>query len=994
MKYGSERYRANMAEAKRMADPDRTIAVLMDERPGFSPEAARQLICAMMEMGYLVHEIGAEEFCTKDITSLGFLLVLPHAESVPAMCAKALENYWKQGGRVLTLGGPLFAHLVERHGDGFVDVPLGDQVLDAAISGKMYPIVMEGFTPSYKVYEVADAAACMTEPDQRMVTGNVSLQAPERVVCPSARPHGLGYGMEHRNRYIPLIQMMGEGGRAEGRRGALAYIMLSDVRMKRLGVDGNRFGYVMPTTRGACGAGIGWKRQDILNVPGMRGVLEELLRVLHRGLYLFEAGSDRFVTQPGEKMRLGAKILNQNAEYLPVRVEFRVQGARGEAFFAAREELALPGDMTEISVDFAAPAYGEYTVETRLVYENEEIDCTEHAFSAPEKKQARPEEFVRVQNGEFMLGEKPWFAFGINYWPHYYPGFEFEDYWMGWLDKANYDPLEVERDMALMEEMGLNCLFTRVDGNVMGRSIDTLKDFLLRCERHGMKLSLSYCNVTSPLHYQPEAFRRFLKAADLLDNPVLFSHDLAWEVGSKFYSPQFMNTWDRDWANWIVDRYGSIANAEADWGMPVDRSEDGSVVAPPIEQFHAEGPWRIKVCAYRRFIDDFASRKWNDAVSDIRRVDPKHLIAYRMGPIGENSAALTATCKHIDFSSPEGYSVSNDENGVCNASAIALALEMTTRGKPVVWSEYGLSLTDVRWRKLVWDNENSRPFHWKEEEQTEYLRKLYRVFEATNVRGSAPWWFPGGFRRVEMSDFGFCGPDGVLRPGAESYVKLGEWFKQPRPEKKPDRVVTLDADEFAMGWGHLLRGERKPGDGDKPVDGNGNRLLGEVRGEASVAVQEAARRGEIIAFRTPGTGTNSANMPLVAVGNVPMNGTNPPKYLDAEFNWVEAETEDGTRLRLQNGGTIRAKRLQIRANVGNIQEAAWLKPWDDRDGGVFLVASGPEKARAAISADAESLTDVDTQWMELSAPGEYVLRMSAENRGDFGEVWRLRLEEA
>ena len=37
MKYGSERYRANMAEAKRMADPDRTIAVLMDERPGFSP---------------------------------------------------------------------------------------------------------------------------------------------------------------------------------------------------------------------------------------------------------------------------------------------------------------------------------------------------------------------------------------------------------------------------------------------------------------------------------------------------------------------------------------------------------------------------------------------------------------------------------------------------------------------------------------------------------------------------------------------------------------------------------------------------------------------------------------------------------------------------------------------------------------------------------------------------------------------------------------------
>ena len=106
MVYNSVEYKRNAVLAKRMENADKTIAVLMDERPGFCAEAAHDLICAMMDMGYLVHEVTAEEFCRKDITSLGAMVVLPHAQSVPAMCAQGLEKYWKQGGRVLVLGGP------------------------------------------------------------------------------------------------------------------------------------------------------------------------------------------------------------------------------------------------------------------------------------------------------------------------------------------------------------------------------------------------------------------------------------------------------------------------------------------------------------------------------------------------------------------------------------------------------------------------------------------------------------------------------------------------------------------------------------------------------------------------------------------------------------------------------------------------------------------------------------------------------------------------
>ncbi|MBO4299374.1 MAG: beta-galactosidase, partial [Clostridia bacterium] len=652
--------------------------------------------------------------------------------------------------------------------------------------------------------------------------------------------------------------------------------------------------------------------------------------------------------------------------------------------------LAMPNNLTPVSLETRLDDCGAYEVEARLMAEGETRDVIVHAVDVPEDRPApADDEFVTMRDGEFWLHGKPWYAFGINYWPLYYPGLERDDYWQGWLDPCNYDPLEVERDLTMMEEIGFNCLFTRLEATVLGRGLDALKDFMLRCERHGMKLSLSYCNLTSPLHYQPDVFRVFMKAAGLIDNPVMFSHDLAWEVGGKFFGAQFTRTWRRDWAAWIDEQYGSLAAAEADWGVPVDFGEDGGIDVPPQAELRQEGPWRVKVCAFRRFIDDFASRAWNKTVSDIRSFDPRHLIAYRMGSVGFNSAAITGTNKHIDFASPEGYDVANNENGLYTAAATTLAMQMTTGGKPVVWSEYGMSLTDVRWRGLVWDNERSRPYAWKEEEQTAYLRRIYRMFRLTNVRGSAPWWFPGGFRRVEMSDFGFCGPDGLLRPGAQSYVELGEWFKAPREVKAPDRVVELDPDAYAAGWGRLLYGEAQPGDESAPIDGNGNRLFDGVRGIAPQAVKEAVEKGETIAFRTPGTGSTSADAPRVAVGNVPLTGHNPPRFLNAEWNWIEVRTADGVCRRVGDHACVSGGAISVRGCLGNTQEAKWLR--DAPEGAVSLEIAGPETVSARIGADTPYLGDAVTEWAHLTAPGEYRLRLRAEGVSAFGEIWRIRV---
>jgi hypothetical protein len=965
----------NRIKAKQIAVHEKTIAVLMDLRLGFDTESAEEIISLLAENGYFVHGITVEEFCTKNLASLGFLLLIPHAVSVPAKCADPLLNYIKQGGQLITLGGPLFADLIEEDGEGYKKIFLDDQILDATFSGRMSRIVIEGLCPTYKVFFNDDVQDVQTEEDQCQTGANLRLSRPERVICPCARPHGAGYDMERRNRFIPLLHVMGEGGRAGGKRGAAAFFMLADTRGRLTVTNGNRPGSVSVTTIGSAIASIGFLRQDILNIEGTADLLLSMVKTMERGLYLFEGGSEHFVyDEQAGSLRMGAKIVNLSQDFQEVTVRFSLSGGNEGVY--EKGILASPRNMTHVEINPPLPPFGSYRIKTELLYQGEIIDRIVQDLEVVRLVPAPPEEFVTVKDGEFWLKGKPWPAFGINYWPHYYPGFESEDYWLGWLDKSNYDPQEVEWDLIQMEEMGYTCLFTRVDGNAFERSLPQLRDFMLRCERHGMKLSLSLCNITCPVNYQPLAFRRLMEETWLSKSPVLFTHDIAWEIGPQFFSPSYVPQWNERWTAWLLERYGSLEWAEKDFGMPLPQTEDGSVTAPPLREFTEDGPWRVRSAAYRRFVDDMVSRMWNDAVSDMRKVDPVHLIGYRMGSISYTTAALTATNKHIDYASPEGYAVSFDEDGYYSSCCITRLFDMLTGGKPVIWSEFGVSLTDVSWRSLIWDNKNWRPYSHKIREQTEYMHQFYRMFKATDVQGCAPWWYCGGFRRVEMSDFGFIGPDGMPRPAALEYAGLGKWFHEPRQKKSPNRIVTVDPDEKAGGWGSIFFGK-----------------------DILLACREADKKGETIAFRTPGTGTTSADTPMLAVGNVPYNGYNPPKYLNAEFNSFEIKA-NGFFRSVGRGDKVpvpAGEKLYVNVSIGNLREAAWLTPKHTPLGGVYLVSTEKSalKVRIPIPADVPYLSDAvigEAFFCDAPAvPMEIQLYMEAEGRMKFGEIFHFTL---
>jgi hypothetical protein len=110
--------------------------------------------------------------------------------------------------------------------------------------------------------------------------------------------------------------------------------------------------------------------------------------------------------------------------------------------------------------------------------------------------------------------------------------------------------------------------------------------------------------------------------------------------------------------------------------------------------------------------------------------------------------------------------------------------------KPVFWAEAGCS---------VWDHEAMRPDPAKLEFQARFYRDFYRMMLASHSNGVAWWWYPGGYRANERSDYGIINPDGTDRPVTKVIRELVPKFTAERTIPKPDTWIDIDRDADARG---------------------------------------------------------------------------------------------------------------------------------------------------------------------------------------------------
>jgi hypothetical protein len=277
-----------------------------------------------------------------------------------------------------------------------------------------------------------------------------------------------------------------------------------------------------------------------------------------------------------------------------------------------------------------------------------------------------------------------------------------------------------------------------------------------------------------------------------------------------------------------------------------------------------------------------------------------------------------------------------------------------------MWAEAGVH---------VWDMRTEGPLQERLEFQAEYYRNFYRMLIETGADGVFWWWYPGGFRVNERSDYGVIEPDGTDRLVSTVIREHAAAFLDGPNQSEPDVWLTMDRDAHPAG-----------------VPGIYDRLKDEFW-----ALRD---QGKAPGLKTEATGATSATCPLVAIGNVSYNGNNPLKYLDAYFRRVEVKDANENWVEVEDGGRLPAalgNGLNVRCEVVNLGEATWVA--GSGDGAVTLTV-GPLGVAVPLVKDvarfgAATLELTVNDYKSTLNTQDLVLRLEATGRCVFGDRFAM-----
>ena len=304
---------------------------------------------------------------------------------------------------------------------------------------------------------------------------------------------------------------------------------------------------------------------------------------------------------------------------------------------------------------------------TSLALRGRPVDIiTQRVSVHPSAAESDPRIELSEDGTQFELDGERFMVHGINYWPLYASGADPEWYWSHWLSSNQYDPDAVERDLALMERLGVNVVSIQYQNEDMSRP---LVDFLARCRRHGVYANV-YLPNTHPLGFSPAHARALLTLPRLARNPVVFAYDLAWEPNLGREGARAGH--DPAWRQWIADNYGSIEVLERAMGGPLPRDAEGAVTGPSDAQLMETDPddsERVFVAAYRHFADDLISSGYGRVAAFIRdELGDGALLGVRTGYGGTGQPwivpamafDLLSGAAHLDCIQPEGYGIDGE----------------------------------------------------------------------------------------------------------------------------------------------------------------------------------------------------------------------------------------------------------------------------------------------------------------------------------------------
>lgn len=220
-----------------------------------------------------------------------------------------------------------------------------------------------------------------------------------------------------------------------------------------------------------------------------------------------------------------------------------------------------------------------------------------------------------------------------------------------------------------------------------------------------------------------------------------------------------------------------------------------------------DGPSTRMVADYRRFLDDWLEETYGRAARKIRELAPRQFVSFRMttasDPLWESkdlNYQFEGLARALDFLAPESYGQLGRPDGEL-AILFRIALgRAVAPGKPVIWAETGMS---------VWSRQAQADDPATLAAQGEYYRKFYDLARQSGADGIFWWWYPGGFRTVENSDFGLINPDGGDRPATTVVREQGARFLAAPFPAPPHVWLPYDRDAHPDGARGVFRTLKK-----------------------------------------------------------------------------------------------------------------------------------------------------------------------------------------
>jgi hypothetical protein len=175
-----------------------------------------------------------------------------------------------------------------------------------------------------------------------------------------------------------------------------------------------------------------------------------------------------------------------------------------------------------------------------------------------------------------------------------------------------------------------------------------------------------------------------------------------------------------------------------------------------------------------------------------------------------------------------------------------------------------------------------------------------------------------------------------------------------------------------------------------------------IYSEAKDAFWKEIDEGHMPGLKTAGAGTTSADCPMIAVGNTPYDGTNPPQYLDGVFDKVEVLDREGHWVAVDKGEKVevaRDTRPQARVTFMNLGEAKWLQ---EGPGTVYITAAtsitlaSKRNTRTPLVGPVAHMGSVREQELpltteDLTEPTEITISFCAGDQTPFGEKFKITL---